>query len=142
MHAATAWTPDRIITGAAAVQVTEEGGTDALIEAPAIYAALDSLGQRVAAWTERQHRAGQPLGADLADGVLSPEEAAACAARAIKQVPAVHWSAAGWACFDRCLVGSTRCRAAAFVEQLGLCSASQMAHAARLLSSLLCGCSL
>ena len=69
-------------------QVTEEGGSDAVIEAPAIYAALDSLGQRVAAWTERQHRAGQPLGADPAEGVLSPEEAAACAERAIKQVRA------------------------------------------------------
>ena len=76
------------------MQVTEEGGTDAVVEAPAIYAALDSLGQRVAAWTERQHRAGQPLGGDPADGVLSPEEAAACAARAIKQVPTARAAAA------------------------------------------------
>ena len=66
--------------------MTEEGGSDAVMEAPAIYAALDALGQRVASWTERQHRSGQPLGAHPAEGVLSPEEAAACAVRAVKQV--------------------------------------------------------
>ena len=66
-------------------QVTQEGGSDAVVEAPAIYAALDSLAQRVGAWTERQHLGGLPLGAAPAEGVLTPEEAGAVAARAVKQ---------------------------------------------------------
>lgn len=95
-----------------------------MIEAPAIYAALDSLGQRVAAWTERQHRAGQPLGADPAEGVLSPEEAAACAERAIKQVRAAFLGVLCTWCPVGLLCSACGCRSTGGVLYLAACCSS------------------
>lgn len=68
------------------MQVTAEGGQDAIMEAPAIYAALDAMAARAASWAERRQR--QLLNAPGIDeaALPSPEEAAAAAAAAVKKV--------------------------------------------------------
>lgn len=86
-------------------QVTKEGGWDAAIEAPHIFAAMDVLAVRAAAWTERCQRLRQegpmswaaagpgnraPSGSTPPGDTLSPEEAARCAAAAVKRVRSKH----------------------------------------------------
>ena len=67
------------------MQVTAEGGQDAAMEAPAIYAAIDALAARAMAWAERRQR--MLLDAQPEDPSLpSPAEAASAASMAIKEV--------------------------------------------------------
>ena len=70
------------------MQVTAEGGQDAAMEAPFIYAAIDALAARAMAWAERRQRmilASHPEDYSL----LSPGEAASAASAAVKEVRAV-----------------------------------------------------
>lgn len=73
--------------------MTSEGGTDALMEAPALYAAIDAIAARSAAWAERRQRqvSQQP---GLSDGgAVAPEDAGLQAAAAVKRVtPVESWS--------------------------------------------------
>lgn len=75
------------------VKVTAEGGLDAAMEAPFVFAAIDALAARATAWAERRQRL--LIEACPADGSLqSPEEAGAAAAAAVKNViPAAESSA-------------------------------------------------
>ena len=66
-------------------QVTTEGGYDAAMEAPYIYAAVDALAVRAGKWAERRQRLIlEASPEDLA--VPSPEAAAAAAIAAVKEV--------------------------------------------------------
>lgn len=66
-------------------QVTAEGGQDAAMEAPFIYAAIDALVSRAMAWAERRQR--MLLEAHPEDASLySPEEAATAASATVKEV--------------------------------------------------------
>ena len=77
--------------------MTSEGGWEAAIEAPHIYAAIDALAARAAAWTERRQRAlleaqhhrgaGGGVPAEQQHGLAEPEDAGRAAAAAVKQVP-------------------------------------------------------
>ena len=73
-------------------QVTSEGGLDAAMEAPFVYAAIDALAARATAWAERRQRllleGGVPSAAAGGEPPpqLTPEEAGAAAAAAVKQV--------------------------------------------------------
>ena len=75
-------------------QVTTEGGFDAAMEAPYIYAAIDALAVRAGKWAERRQRLifeAAPVDASL----LSPEAASAAAIAAVKEVgmhAQVFWS--------------------------------------------------
>ena len=69
------------------LQVTAEGGTDAAQEAPYIYAALDALAARAAAWADHRQRnliSAAPQGA--ADSMLLPEAVGRQAAEVVRQV--------------------------------------------------------
>ena len=71
----------------AALQVTAEGGIDAAQEAPYIYAALDALAARAAAWAEHRQRnliSAAPQGA--AASMLLPEAVGRQAAEVVRQV--------------------------------------------------------
>ena len=66
-------------------QVTTEGGYDAAMEAPYIYAAVDALAVRAGKWAERRQRLLMEASPDdLA--VDTPEAAAAAAIAAVKEV--------------------------------------------------------
>ena len=66
-------------------QVTTEGGYDAAMEAPYIYAAVDALAVRAGKWAERRQRLLlEASPEDLA--MPSPEAAAAAAIAAVKEV--------------------------------------------------------
>ena len=68
-----------------AVQVTTEGGFDAAMEAPYIYAAIDALALRAGKWAERRQRLIlEGVSADAA--VVTPEAASAAAIAAVKEV--------------------------------------------------------
>ena len=70
---------------ATVMQVTTEGGYDAAMEAPYIYAAVDALAVRAGKWAERRQRL--LLEASPDDLALpSPEAAAAVAIAAVKEV--------------------------------------------------------
>ena len=67
------------------LQVTTEGGYDAAMEAPYIYAAVDALAVRAGKWAERRQRLLLEASPDdLA--VPTPEAAAAAAIAAVKEV--------------------------------------------------------
>lgn len=71
------------------MQVTAEGGRDAAMEAPFIYAAIDALAARAMAWAERRQR--MILESHPEDGsLLSPGEAALAASAAVKEVRAAR----------------------------------------------------
>ena len=68
-----------------AVQVTTEGGFDAAMEAPYIYAAIDALALRAGKWAERRQRLIlESASADAA--LVTPEAASAAAIAAVKEV--------------------------------------------------------
>ena len=70
------------------LQVTTEGGYDAAMEAPYIYAAIDALAVRAGKWAERRQRLLlEALPED--SGLPSPESAAAAAIAAVKEVACV-----------------------------------------------------
>lgn len=69
------------------LQVTAEGGVDAAMEAPYIYAALDALAARAAAWAEHRQRSlisAAPQGAPAS--MLLPEAVGRQAAEVVRQV--------------------------------------------------------
>ena len=67
------------------MQVTTEGGFDAAMEAPYIYAAIDALALRAGKWAERRQRL--ILESASADAALTTAEAASAAAiAAVKEV--------------------------------------------------------
>eukprot|EP00884_Botryococcus_braunii_P023287 jgi/Botrbrau1/9642/Bobra.0131s0019.2 len=78
-----------------AVQVTSEGGMEAAMEAPYVYAALDALAARAASWAERRQRhlvdASSP---SLAATLQDPHEAGAAMAAAVKKVSSAAVTAA------------------------------------------------
>lgn len=61
-----------------------QGGRDAALEAPNVFAAADALAARAASFAERRQRALQEAFADESHAV-SPQEAASAAAAAVKQ---------------------------------------------------------
>ena len=67
------------------MQVTTEGGFDAAMEAPYIYAAIDALAVRAGKWAERRQRLLQEASPDEL-AMPSPEAAAAAAITAVKEV--------------------------------------------------------
>jgi len=66
-------------------QVTSEGGFDAAMEAPYIYAAIDALAVRAGKWAERRQRCLLEASQDN-PALLSAEAAAAAAITAVKEV--------------------------------------------------------
>ncbi|KAK9803799.1 hypothetical protein WJX73_000160 [Symbiochloris irregularis] len=70
-----------------AAQVVAEGGMDATMEAPALYAAIDALAARAGAWAERHQRIQAPahLRSSGPDAAETPEAAAAHASRLVRQ---------------------------------------------------------
>ena len=67
------------------MQVTTEGGFDAAMEAPYIYAAIDALALRAGKWAERRQRLIlEGVSADAA--LITPEAASAAAVAAVKEV--------------------------------------------------------
>ncbi|CAK0785380.1 hypothetical protein CVIRNUC_008588 [Coccomyxa viridis] len=68
-----------------AAEVTTEGGFDAAMEAPYIYAAIDALALRAGKWAERRQRLIlEGVSADAA--VVTPEAASAAAIAAVKEM--------------------------------------------------------
>jgi hypothetical protein len=78
----------RGVRGCPACQVMAEGTWDAAAEAPHVFAAMDALAARAAAWAERRQRlrveAAPAGGAELQDA----HEAGAAAAAEVKKVGA------------------------------------------------------
>ncbi|GAB4820330.1 hypothetical protein N2152v2_007376 [Parachlorella kessleri] len=77
-----------------ASQVTAEGGLDAALEAPNVYAAMDALAARARAWAERRVRLlAEQAGEGGAAALVAPEEAGRAAAMAVKQATTAAVSA-------------------------------------------------
>ena len=68
------------------MQVTAEGGQDAITEAPALYAAMDAVAARAASWAERRQRMLLDASGNDSASLATPEGCAAIAAAAVKQV--------------------------------------------------------
>ena len=68
-----------------AIQVTTEGGFDAAMEAPYIYAAIDALALRAGKWAERRQRLILEV-VSAGNVLVTPEAASAAAIAAVKEV--------------------------------------------------------
>jgi hypothetical protein len=85
-------------------QVTSEGGMEAAMEAPFVYAALDALASRAASWAERrQRRLLESAVPAVAATMQEPEEAATMMAAAVKKVQMVKMPRILPLCLGSCL---------------------------------------